>query len=82
MIDDLEHAEEQLKDAMLPFLCTIFSKFYELKDVFQAALNIITELDCLAALSIVSGQSEGIMCRPQFIEYEGEYANSSLLDIK
>jgi DNA mismatch repair protein MSH6 len=45
-------------------------------------VNLIAELDCLVSLSIVSGQQEGVMCRPHFIPYEGDFKNSSLLDIK
>lgn len=31
-------------------------------------MNILTELDCLASLAIVSGQAENQMCRPKFID--------------
>ena len=55
MIDELELAEEKLKDALTPFLCAIFQKFHEYKDIWNRALDVITELDCLCSLSIVSG---------------------------
>jgi DNA mismatch repair protein MSH6 len=42
----------------------------------------LTELDCLASISIVSSTSESTMSRPNFIDYKGSFKNSSLLDIK
>ena len=82
LVDDLEAAEERLKDALTPFLCTLFNKFYQQKDTWNAVVNIITELDCLGSLAIVSGQQEGRMCKPKFVPYEGEYKHSSLLMLK
>lgn len=67
---------------MIPFLCTIFSKFHDLKDLWQAALSVLTELDCLSSLAILSGQQEGVMCRPNFIDYSGVYEKNSVLDLK
>ena len=58
MVDRLEVAEDRLKDEMLPFLTAIFSKFHDHKTVWLQILNILTELDCLASLSIVSGHSD------------------------
>eukprot|EP00347_Sterkiella_histriomuscorum_P021958 403332180 len=81
-VEELEVVEEKLKDDLTPFLCALFQKFHEHKDLWNRTMNVITELDCLCSLSIVSGQSVGDMCRPQFVGYQGEYANSSLLDIK
>lgn len=55
MVEKLEIVEERLKDAMVPFLVSIFSKFYDYKHIWQAAVSILTELDCLSSLAIVSG---------------------------
>ena len=82
LVDELETAEERLQDALSPFLCTLFKRFHDSKDTWNAAINLLTELDCLASLSIVSGQQMGSMCRPEFLEYAGEFKNSSILDIK
>ena len=71
MIDELEVAEEKLKDALTPFLCAIFQRFHEHKELWNRALDVVTELDCLCALSIVSSQSNDEMCRPKFIDYTG-----------
>ena len=57
-MDRLEIAEEALKDAMAPFLTAIFSKFHDKKSMWLQILAIVSELDCLAALSIVSGHSD------------------------
>jgi len=54
-VDRLETAEESLKDAMVPFLCAIFTRFHEQKDTWSRLVSIITELDCLMSLSITSG---------------------------
>ena len=82
LVDELDTEEERLQDALSPFLCTLFSRFHERKDTWNAALNLISELDCLASLAIVSGQQDGAMCRPKFLENEGEFKNSSILDIR
>jgi DNA mismatch repair ATPase MutS len=45
-------------------------------------VSIVTEVDCLSSLSIVSGCSEIAMVRPELIPYEGQFKNISLLDVK
>ena len=55
IIDELENTEEHLQDALSPFLCTLFGRFHAKKDTWNAALNLLTELDCLTSLAIVSG---------------------------
>ena len=81
LVDRLEIAEEALKDAMIPFLCAIFTRFHEHKDMWDKILNVITEVDCLISLSIASGQQETSMARPQLIPYE-EGSEKSIFDIK
>ena len=68
LVDKLEVAEDRLKDALAPFLTAIFSKFYSQKLKWLRVLNILTEMDCLASLAIVSGQSDHTMCRPKFVD--------------
>lgn len=82
LVDELEVAEERLQDALSPFLCTLFHRFHERKDLWNSALQLLTELDCLSSLSIVSGQQVGVMSRPRFLAYEGAYRDSSLLDLR
>lgn len=66
---------------MIPFLCAIFTRFHEKKDMWDKILNVITEVDCLISLSIASGQQETSMARPQLIPYE-EGSEKSIFDIK
>ncbi len=54
-VDELELAEEKLKEAFSPFLTTLFSKFHESKFIWDSVVNLVSELDCLASLAIVSG---------------------------
>lgn len=82
MVEELEVIEERLKDTLSPFLQAIFARFHNEKQVWDSTINLLTELDCLASLSIVSGQGDGSMCRPKFLPYEGDYKNSSILDIR
>ena len=82
MTEDLDRAEEHLKDAMVPFLCAIFTDFHNEKDMWTKVVSIVTEIDCLISLSIASGQSDYQMTRPELVPYEGEYEHKSLLDIK
>ena len=53
-VEELEEAEEYLKTSLIPFLRTMFHKFYEYRLMFSAAVNCFGELDCLCALSVVS----------------------------
>jgi DNA mismatch repair protein MSH6 len=66
----LEIAEEKLRDAMLPFLSIIFSKFHDLKAVWTNAVLIVGELDCLMNLAIVSSQTNLTMCRPKILSQD------------
>ena len=50
--------------------------------MWTQVVSIITEIDCLIALSITSGQSDLKMSRPELVPYEGKYENKSLLDIR
>jgi DNA mismatch repair ATPase MutS len=38
LINELEEAEEKFKDALIPFLRSMFLKFYENKEVFTRAV--------------------------------------------
>ena len=70
MVDRLEIAEENLKAVMCPFLTAMFSKFHDHKIMWMQILTILTELDCLASLSIVSGHLENKHVRPKFRDFE------------
>jgi len=50
----------------VPFLRTIFKRFYEHRALFSNAVGCIGELDCLCSLAIVSAdESQGPMCKPE-----------------
>ena len=72
MIEQLEEAEDQFKDALVPFLRTMFHKFYENRDIFSLAVQCAAELDCLCALATVSSNEQfGPMCKPEIIDNNG-----------
>ena len=74
MINELEEAEEKFKDALIPFLRTMFAKFYEHKDLFTKAVLCAAELDCLCALAVISANDEyGPMSRPTILEDHEPY---------
>ena len=69
MINELEEAEDKFKDALIPFLRNMFSKFYENKEILTRAVQCAAELDCLCALAVISSNTEyGPMSRPVIIE--------------
>ena len=55
MVDQLEIAEDVLKDAMMPFLSAIFAQFHEKKETWTRIVGILTEIDCLISLAVTSG---------------------------
>eukprot|EP00347_Sterkiella_histriomuscorum_P017253 403350104 len=68
MILQLEDAEEQFKDALVPFLREMFKKFYAHRQTFTRAVQCAAELDCLCALAIISSnEDQGPMTRPEII---------------
>ena len=65
----MEEAEEGFKDALIPFLRTMFKKFYDNRDLFSKAVMCAAELDCLCTLAQISSDTEyGPMTRPIIIE--------------
>jgi DNA mismatch repair ATPase MutS len=73
IIHKLEEAEENLKDAMIPFLMKMFGKFFESRELFTRAIECVAELDCLSALAIISSNTEyGPMTRPVILEKNGD----------
>jgi DNA mismatch repair ATPase MutS len=55
LVSDLELAEEELKDALGPFLSSMFSRFHDKKETWDSAVRAVSELDCIGSLAIVSG---------------------------
>jgi DNA mismatch repair ATPase MutS len=73
IINELEAAEENLKNALIPFLNKMFDKFFESRVLFTRAIQCVAELDCLNALAIISSNTEyGPMTRPVILEKNGD----------
>lgn len=54
IIEELEKTEGVLKDALVPFLRSMFARFHTYRLLFQNVVSCLAELDCLCALAIVS----------------------------
>lgn len=65
LITKLEDAEQDLRVELLPFIRSMFKKFYEFRTFFCNTVSCIGELDCLCALSLVSSNKN--MCRPKIL---------------
>ena len=76
-----------MKDALQPFVCAIFARFYQNRHLWQPVVNIIAELDCLQSLSLASKKLEGKsgrMCRPIVLpdmNADGEFIRKPMLKI-
>ena len=55
LVEKLEVAEEELKEAFVPFLTSLFQKFQDQRYLWDTIVSIISELDCLISLAIASG---------------------------
>ena len=68
LTQELEEAEEYLKNSLVPFLRFMFKRFYEYRAVFSLVAGCLGELDCLCALAQVSADdSHGTMCKPEIL---------------
>ena len=55
LVDRLEEAEARKEQAITPFICNIFVRLHSLHLVWTQLIRCLAELDCLAALAVVSG---------------------------
>ena len=78
LIDELEDAEENVSEALVPFIWSIFTHFYSKRDVWDRAVSWLAELDWLSSLAYVSMDQEWTMTRPQFIDFEQNKFHSYL----
>jgi len=53
-IEELEAAEEELKEAITPFVYALFTRFLDSRHLWQPAVSVLAELDCLASLAVAS----------------------------
>ena len=67
--EELEAQEDDIKNALVPFLRGMFKRFYEHRAIFSNATSCVAELDCISALADVSADnSNGRMCKPEILE--------------
>ena len=78
LIDELEDAEESVSEALVPFICSIFTHFYSKRDVWDRAVCCLAEIDWLWSLAWVSMDPEWTMTRPRFIDFEKNKFHSYL----
>ena len=68
----MEQANKQKNRAIVPFVCSMFKHFVSKKKVWQRIVSCISELDCLCSLAIFAATTAGTVCKPKFIESDGE----------
>eukprot|EP00923_Selenidium_pygospionis_P031090 GHVN01055211.1.p1 GENE.GHVN01055211.1~~GHVN01055211.1.p1 ORF type:complete len:1231 (+),score=304.56 GHVN01055211.1:120-3812(+) len=68
LVRELDEVDQQKDDAMYPFLQSVFSSFHSHYTHFTAVIRIISEIDCLMGLAIISEPSTGVTARPSFVE--------------
>lgn len=64
LVNEIEDIEEIMKKNLKELTEKLFKYFREKYHVFDSFHAVLHELDCLIALSLVSFQSDGSMCRP------------------
>lgn len=72
LLPEFSATEQQQKDNLYPFMSNLFQEFYQHHLAFSGVVSPMAEVDSLAALSIVAQQSQGKMCRPEFIQSSPE----------
>ncbi|WPT16759.1 DNA mismatch repair protein MSH6 [Picochlorum sp. SENEW3] len=65
----MSHAIEEKEVAQAQILQHVTAKFASYKDLWLAAVDSIANLDSLMSLARAAMCSDGIMCRPEFIEH-------------
>ena len=71
LLSTLEEAEDRLKNLLSVYVCFVFKHFHSYHRVWDRFINNIAQLDCLSSLSVVSFQSDGVMCRPEVFDPSG-----------
>ena len=65
LVDQLEEAEEKLRQTKNFFVCFVFSYFYKHHAVWDRFIEGLAQIDCLCSLSLTSFLADGVMCRPE-----------------
>lgn len=68
----LERAEDALDKALKSNMWQLFNKFFEHNDLWQRVVSAIESLDCFLAIAHLSLHASGSMCRPSFVEANGD----------
>lgn len=71
LVEELEVAEENLRNAISPFLLKLFKKFYKKQYLWSEFVACIAEIDCLMSLAEVS-KTENDMVKPIIIQKKSE----------
>jgi len=70
MVKELEEVEDEMKKDLKTFAEDVFRYFRESYNSMDAFLAILSELDVLSSLSLVSFNADGVMCRPEVYDYD------------
>lgn len=65
LVTEIEEVEERMKETLALFVKFIFKSFLEYRAVWTETLDVLSELDALASLSVVSDSQGFPMCRPE-----------------
>ena len=65
IVKELEEIEEELKKDLKTFAEDVFRYFRDNYNSLDSFTAILSEIDCLCALSLISFNSDGVMCRPE-----------------
>lgn len=76
LVDRLEQAEHNLALALRPFVCQLLKEFYSQNEVWQQAIQLVAELDCLCSLAKVAKLSVSPMTRPEVVQDDSRHLHS------
>ena len=72
IVKELEEVEELMKKNLKTFAEDVFRYFRENYNSLDSFHAILAEIDCLCSLSMISFNSDGIMCRPDLDALDSE----------
>ena len=81
LVEQLEVAEEELREAISPFLSKLFRKFYKKQYLWSDYVAWIAELDCLMSLAEVS-KTEDNMVKPIIVSRKEDASDRPVLQLK
>lgn len=60
----------------------LFIQFFKKREIFEALIRQLTEIDCLLSLAVASSKINGPMVRPTLLEYEGQYKDKAYFEVR